>query len=267
MTKVSIKNPDQLLEYCRLNNVPFKLRQTIGSKHIICEFGEYIWYPKSAFKKSDLYFIKKVRLHCENLKPVKFNEKSISYIRSGKMKAGTLKSELYEIDLSSAYWELAYKSKYISKEIYEEGQKVNKIVRLMALGNLAKRPTSFEFDGQKFVTIEKDEFPKTSGFFFEVSRQTDQIMKMLTILLGFDFLFYWVDAIFIQGENKKELIIEYLEYHNIKYKLKPIYQITKSSNKITVIEEKGEKKPRIFTFQKVKKIVSIQKIEKNGELF
>lgn len=265
--KVSIKNPDQLLEYCRQNNIPFKLRQTIGSKHIICEFGEYTWYPKSAFKKSDLYFIKKVRLYCEGLKPVKLNEKSISYIRQGNIKKGTLKYELYEIDLSSAYWELAYKSKFISKDIYEEGQSVNKIVRLMALGNLAKRPTNFEFDGNSFVSIEKDEYPLTSGFFFDVSRQTDQIMKMLTILIGFNFLFYWVDAIFIQGEEKKNLIIEYLENNNIKYKLKPLYKIIKSSNKITVIEEKGEKKPRVFTFQKTKKIVSITKIDKNGELF
>lgn len=234
---IATKNPNDLLEYCRDNGVPFVLEQTMFTKKIRCVFGEFKWNQNTDLTLKELSFITKVKRHFETLKEYpNVNRSNINYIKQGKIKNGRLKKELFEIDLKSAYWELS--KLWLSKELYKEGLGVKKKVRLMALGNLAKQISVFNFDGVEFT--DKPTFIKsenTENYFFKVSQETDLIMRNLIMIAQNSFLFYWVDAIFIDSKKNKNFICDFLESNNIDFKVVPIYSIVKKNHSIEVLNE------------------------------
>ena len=248
MINIQCYNPEQFLTDLKRNKQPFILEKTLYTKRIYCKFGKLVWNQKTELKFKDLNFINSVRRHAEKLNniPEYLNRKNIYYINKNSDKPKNFSKNIYEIDLSGAYWELAYKNNYISYEIYKSGLEVKKKVRLMALGNLAKRTAVMQFNGNEFLPITYKESQKTKNIFFDVAKQTDEIMRKMAILCGNDYIFYWVDAIFFRGEKNFEILKEWLEANEIKFKTIRIKEIKITKNNIFVNDENEQK--RNFNF-------------------
>lgn len=261
---IKIFNPKMLIKKLKEDGRPFKIVSTTLTKRIITDAAEYIYTAESGLKLNELVLIKHVKDYVikNNIK-ASVNRSKIQYINKGILKNGVHKTQLFEIDLKSAYWTLAFKKGYISKEIFDRGnntERISKKARLIALGNLAKRKVNIEFDGVNFLKPDIEYSDDTENIFFSVSQETDAIMNKLKFIAGSDYLFYWVDAIFIRGERAVNEITEYLKEINLDFKVVEIKKIVKTNSYIKVFDDKHEE-PRPFIFEplKIKDLSSIIK--------
>ncbi len=83
---------------------------------------------------------------------------------------------------------------------------------------------------------------QTEGVFFSVSLKTDEVMNLCRTIADKNFLFYWVDAIFLKTEKSKNEVIDYLKSQNIEFKIKKIDKIYKDNLNIQVHDKKGIRK-------------------------
>jgi hypothetical protein len=269
-----IRNPKEILSRLKAKGEAFQLISTTLTKKIITATRTYYFTQKTGLKMAELGLIKAVKDYVidNNIKCKSYKGK-ISYVNRAILKNGTYKKQLYEVDLNSAFWNFAYKNKHISKEIYEKGNNkkiISKKARLIALGNLAKVQKVFDYNGSEFDGFNQIESSDTESVFFKVAHQTDNVMSKLKILANKKYLFYWVDAIFIQGNDTLKLIEQYLKDNKLTYKVIPLNEVLKTQNYIKVWDDKhlysntdyvkgkctkvqiGEPKPRLFNFEPLK---------------
>jgi hypothetical protein len=250
LNKLNVKKLDLLIDSLKLANEKFELKKTNSTTTLNYEGTSYKESKNGGLiKKNELFFIQKVLKYVsENCTGVSIDRSKITYIKQGNLKNGYKYSkDIYEIDLNGAYWNSAYKKKYISKEIYLQGLKVSKVCRLVALGNLAKCTNVFEFNGNEYIHKGIIRSETTEGVFFDCSTECDNIMKMLKVIANENFYFYWVDAIIFKTEKTKYEICEYLDSINVPYKIKKINTLHKQADNIKIIDLNGS---RTFNFKK-----------------
>lgn len=273
MKKLGIKNITQIMNYLYSINKPFELEQTMFTKKIIPLDANYYYSfmdNSSGIKPNELGFIGLVKKHCEKINfPLIVDRTVINYIKPSftdpvyKLKGG------YEIDLTGAYWEFCYKEGCLTENLYKRGLEVRKKVRLIALGNLAKRLARLRYDGFKYLPIVFESSYKTENIFFHVSQLTDLLMSKLIVLAERDFLFYWCDAIFVKTPQARARIENYLISENIKYKALELIKVHRQQSKIEVWDEKHktETNPegrRVFNFKKNNLLIGLLNKPKNG---
>lgn len=245
----------------KVNEVPFKIVQTGSSKKVVTEEITYSQKLNSKLNGYELNLIKQVKLRAMKLNLSSFpkiTSKDIPFVtKKIEFRGRTYKSEIYELDLSSAYWNYALQSGVIDKNIFQYANKpkVSKFARLVALGNLAKRPLITEFDGKKYAKMYQEQESEFAKLFYLCAQYTSiQIIDLKRIAeKEGKFLFYWVDAIFFQGEKALVEIKAELKKKNIKYKIYKLDKITRKKDLIEVYCEEHKRKIRPFKFHKTKK--------------
>lgn len=239
-TKELINTIDSLKE----NNKPHEIHKTSLTTVLKYKNLTFKETQGGLIKNKELFFIQKVKKYInENTLGVYCDRSKIKYIKEGKItKHRWYKSQLYEIDLNAAYWNFARKFNYIDESLFLHGKKVSKLTRLVSLGNLAKTTTILKFNGENYEFIGETRSEETEGVFFSVSLATDQTMNMLRTIADKNFLFYWVDAIFLKTEKSKKEVCEYLKSQNIDFKIKKIDKILKDDININVVDKKGIRK-------------------------
>lgn len=185
---------------------PFKLVKS-GTTY---ELVSSLWNEKAfrrGFSAEDLRFINSVRHHVDKediaLKFVDtdFKGSEIKYIRVNDFKAGDRVDDLIYIDVNAAYWHTAHILGVISDPIFKKGNGVNKIVRLAALGSLAKTKSVWEFDGKSFGKKETIRKGETENIWFAICKRVSDVMYKISKEIGKDFVFYWVDGIYIKNKD------------------------------------------------------------------
>ncbi len=265
--KIHIRNPHEILNFLIKNKIPYLLEQTMFTKTIYAKGNEYYFVSNdSGIKKHELGFIGLVKKHCEKLNvSINVDRSKINYIQPDiNFKQSYKIKNKWEIDLTGAYWEFCNSQGWLTQSLYERGLEVKKKVRLIAMGNLAKRTAIIKFDGTKHEPIKFERSLGTENIFFYVSQLTDLLMRKLIVLAGEDFLFYWCDAIFVDSEEAKDKIVKYLNEELIKHKVIFINSIFRDKHRIETIDEAHinlkidpktgkEKNPlgkRVFNFRK-----------------
>ena len=235
-----IKNWSEYIDSLVKSKIPFEVQKSTNDIKIITPFGtEKNRIATSGLPLSQLWFIKAVKQYCERLN-LTFNidRARIKYLDVGRISEQKI-NNVYEIDLSSAYWNFAYREGIINTVLYNKGQQVDKLVRLAALGSLAKQVTTMYFDGVRWTVKGITEGGK-ADYFFRVAELTGEIMHRLKLEAGPDYLFFWVDAIFFQGDalNKIESVLAEL---NLPYKKYLIDTVEKRDGVIFVKSKQWQK--------------------------
>lgn len=275
MKQIKVKNIKKLIRSYKLAHKKFRLRSTTMTKRLITGEKTYKNYPLNTLLSCEKKLIRSVNKYNLTIDQPKVNRSRITYMREGFINNGVLHNELFEIDLNRAYWEFAYRSKeqIISKEIYlngmnldlngneipkilnKNGECINHVSKksvLIALGHLAKVTTDVEFNGNYF---ERPTFihPPTENSFFKCSQETDSLVKILSVLAGKNFLFFWCDAVFVQGIKTKDLLCNYLANEiGFKFKVMDLLRIERTNSYINVWDKyhlkngKPEARPFIF---------------------
>lgn len=186
---------------------------------------------KSGFTPDDLNFIKRVKKYIidndipDRFVDVDYLDSKIDYIDVGVFESGVVLEDLLEIDINGAYWETAYILGVISKPIYERGKELDKKVRLASLGSLAKKKDVWIYDGKK-MKREVIRSYQTENIWFAICKRVSDVMQEAVKLIGSEFVFYWVDGIYIR--NDKSLLgslISLFASYGYETKVKSIHSV------------------------------------------
>lgn len=102
---------------------------------------------------------------------------------------------VWEVDLTKAYYYSAYILGYISEEFFNKTLKLPKQIRLRLLGSIATIKNIETFDGEEII-YEQISDPLFRAVWHNVSCKVDKVMSDIAHALGDHFLFYWVDGIY-----------------------------------------------------------------------
>lgn len=119
--------------------------------------------------------------------------------------------EVVNVDLNSAYLTVLHRDGFISDELYNKINDVDKKSRLVLIGLLAYEPEIWEFKGGERTNIKREGNP-FRNFFFYCVQQVSDCMKETYNLIRNDFIFSWVDGIyFICDGFLKDLSVELIK--------------------------------------------------------
>ena len=141
----------------------------------------------------------------------------------------------YNIDLSSAYAYCLYNCELITKKTFNYLLKLPKMERLTAVGMLATSHVKYFYSGGKCVDFKPYREPTAQIFFFLID-EINYLMQDIKWILGNDFIFYWVDGVFIKPSVSKKKI---QDVENLLISLKYPYKYEKVENfSVTRIQDK-----------------------------
>jgi hypothetical protein len=168
--------------------------------------------------------------------------------------------DVINIDLKSAYATILYKDGLISKDCFEYVCGCTKQERLACVGMLASRKKHFDFDHTGCVReggFEEVVSP-TSNFFFHAVKRTFDIMTTLKALSGEDYLFTWVDGIYLwPNEQTVARCAEYLDSIGFNYTIDHLRDfevvVNEKRAKINFLKQdkKGNWTPKPFTLPSI----------------
>jgi len=252
-------NIDEIIDSLKKRNIPFTIYQTTLTKIVKMEKFDYFYTKQGQLKNIELAFINKVKRHVEknfDLNTLKeITSQNVKFVDDYKfLKRNVFYSkEIFEIDLTSAFFYAAKKLEIINEEMFFQAlndKRISKKARLVALGNLAKRKIEVSFKNGKFEKPILHPPPPTAKCFFACASYVSDIMAGLKFNCGENFLFFWVDAIFFQTEKCKKEIELMLNEVDFPYKIKEIDRVIRKNEQIIVYDDYLGDKKRVFNFTK-----------------
>jgi len=182
-----------------------------GNYELISDLFKHKTFSKTDYKPKDLNFIKSVKNYIIKneiyMRPAfekQYFASDVHYMRIAKVPIGELFENVFEVDLDEAYWKTAHLLGIINDDIYVKGQKgsISKQVRLTALGSLAKKVYYYQFKGDSLRNIKSESDPLLENLWFTICKRVADVMNDCIKALGKEFIFYWVDGIYIKGKQK-----------------------------------------------------------------
>jgi hypothetical protein len=218
-----VKVLKQKCEYLYKHGKSFTLVKSGGTYELVSS----LWNEKAAargFRADDLAFINKVRNHVEKNNIVVdfidtyYKGEDIQYVKVKDYAVGEEIQDLVYIDINGAYWQTAHHLGIINDALYLKGLEINKVVRLAALGSLAKTKDIWKYDGKDFKKTETIRNPN-ENLWFAICKRVSDVMIEVVNKVGDDFVFYWVDGIYIK--NKPEVVaLVYKTFSDLGYTTK-----------------------------------------------
>jgi len=187
----------------------YEIKVINGNFELISDLFVHKTFKKGDYTVDELRFIKDVRFYImknEIYLDPKFQEnqvfpEDIHYVRVARVPLGKLFKNVCEVDIDQAYWETAYQLGIIDEKLYQRGSKghISKKARLTALGSLAKKTYHYKFKGEKLLDTIIDREPLLENLWFTICKRVSDVMNEVIAALGSDFIFYWVDGIYMNN--------------------------------------------------------------------
>lgn len=229
-------------------NVNFVKQQTTSTTIIITEKQKRIFSntPRFLSKREMMLqkqLLKEIKNNTENKIIIKDPKSKLHYfkfdnsIRQMSDMLGEVVSvkNICEMDITKAYYKIAYNLNYISKEFYEKTLKLPKYIRLRLLGSIATRKIIETYEGEKLIDVKIKENEKNRAIWHNICKNLDEIIIEAADAIKDYFLFYWVDGIYFKkddniknDENQSSIqVLKYIfEKHNLEYTTKNIQKMT-----------------------------------------
>ena len=113
--------------------------------------------------------------------------------------------KILNIDITSAYATCLLRNELITKKTYTILKKLPKTDRLPCVGMLATSHTKFTYKNGECTDVSPYR-SKTAPIFFFLIDEINYIMQNIQLLLGDNFIFYWVDGVFFDYNTNKECV-------------------------------------------------------------
>lgn len=158
------------------------------------------------------------------LLPVKVDYEYVKYHNTGFIYDKIYCDKVYMVDVSSCYATILKNKGLISVETYNYLCSIPKKERLAAVGMMAGRKNVFSINEKGEIAnhvVKKSEY---ADYFFYCVQETYRIMDECKRLLGNDYLFSWVDAIYFNGYKNVNIVMDYLRD---KHKLDTTWNVLK----------------------------------------
>lgn len=212
--RITNKKLENVVDSFVHNGIPFKCKVTNGRTELYSKVGNYM-NKEGMFPSHELNFIKSVKANIIKKKlyekiPNKFlTEKERStvkyYTYNNRYKAGSIVDNIYEVDMKSAYWNMLNSEGLLTEKLYSDGNYVSKKSRLAAVGTLAKKTEIYEFDGVQQHTMPEEISELTEHIWYHICDKVGNILAKIARACGKDFVFFWVDGIFIHKNSLEKV--------------------------------------------------------------
>lgn len=108
---------------------------------------------------------------------------------------------VYNVDITGAYMRSGAILGSIPEQMYKDviSGKVDKKVRLKGFGAIASSYIVLEMRGNEIITHRTDQNEKYRPHFFQAAKLVGEIIHAAAQKVGTDFLFYWVDGIYLRS--------------------------------------------------------------------
>jgi hypothetical protein len=152
------------------------------------------------------------------------------------------------LDITSAYPYCLFINKLIGLDTFNYLMALPKNERLPAIGMIAKKSVWIDYQKGKATTWDVKTGEYANIFFFVIQQITD-LMAWAADIAGEDFLFYWVDGIFLKPTISKKKLQEitgifaeqgyYYKYENVKN-----FSVVRENDKLYInMIKNGDEKP------------------------
>ena len=152
------------------------------------------------------------------------------------------------LDITSAYPYCLWINRLITEDTFNFLMQLPKNERLPAIGMIAKKSVWIEYKKGKATDWDLKQGEYGNIFFFIIQQITD-LMAWAAEIAGDDFLFYWVDGIFLKPSISKKKLNEitgifaeqgyYYKYENVKN-----FSVVRDNDKLFInMIKNGEEKP------------------------
>ena len=204
----------------------FTLKQTLRTVKIELDDENYL-FSDTKMTIPEMILQKKMKKEVEGVY-VEDNPTLPSYVPKYYSFSPTLKNiedysgtyhsynNICEFDITSAYYKTALNLGYISEEFYRECIDLPKAWRLRLIGSIATAKDVFTYEQGELVGHEVIKNEKNRKAWSNIVNAVDNCMQSVKEIIGDDFLFYWVDGIFMTTENNTKL--ELIKLANIIFK-------------------------------------------------
>ncbi|HEX7904830.1 MAG TPA: hypothetical protein VF487_13220 [Chitinophagaceae bacterium] len=146
------------------------------------------------------------------------------------------------IDLKSAYATALYNKGILSLGTFEYMSRLSKIDRLACLGMLASKKNYFNYNDKGELTDHWKEVNPLENFFYHAVEIIQDVMNNIQILCGSNYLFTWVDGVYLQNDpDAIEEIGNYLKNEKYPYSIDTLhnFDVKIVNNKVKVEFLKG----------------------------
>jgi len=154
---------------------------------------------------------------------------------------------IFCIDIKSAYPSALLNEKLILIDTFNELQMLDKLERLKSIGMLASKKTILFYHRGTLndYDLKENEY---SNYFFYTQYVIGEIMNLIEIELGNDFLFFWIDGIYFKNEINIKKVCDILQKANYLFSIEKLDYISLIKNeKINVFLKPENKKEKRFT--------------------
>ena len=143
-------------------------------------------------------------------------------------------NNVMEMDITKAYYQMAYNLGYISKKFFEMTLKLPKIIRLRLLGSIATKRIVETFVNGKRTEFKVVEDLRMRDIWFHICYNVGKVMKQCSNAIQDYFIFYWVDGIYFQrhpqfneeNDPTKQIIQKIFQKNNLKFSINQLEKIS-----------------------------------------
>lgn len=252
LKKIPLK---EALEYFNANWKEFELKLTNYTMEFKVGENEKYLFSNSVMSKSVfIYYQTMKRDNGGEVREVPQGYKYFDFAGIESIKEG---EKLFCVDINSAYLSILLRDKIILPETFEKiSKRAQKKHRLQCVGMFAKNPIKMIFKDGKIKGYNVDASP-FKWIFYHAVKETFSAMDAVKNALINDFIFYWVDGIFIRGDPQRA--VEILKSFGLDSKIEEVKNI-KIKEGYMCFDKWSEKKE---TFEK--KILFLPKTNKEDK--
>ena len=139
-----------------------------------------------------------------------------------------------EMDITKAYYQMAYNLGYISKKFFLMTLSLPKEIRLRLLGSIATKRVVEKWENGKMVEMKVVEDLRMRDIWFHICYKVGKVMKECSEAIQEFFIFYWVDGIYFQrhprfteqSDPTKQIIQKIFEKNKLKFTINQLEKIS-----------------------------------------
>lgn len=171
-------------------------------------------------------------------KPIPEIDKSTLYYYDHDLKNNISLESVFAIDITNAYATQLFNNLLISAETFAYISKIKKDDRLAAVGMLASNKHEFEYNKDGTLINYRHIINELENFFYLCVRNVAHVMGDLKKIASKNYLFTWVDCLYVQPDRELLKQIEgHLQSINIFYTVEMLFKFNvriRESGKINV---------------------------------
>jgi hypothetical protein len=240
-----------LVKFCKLAKLPFKVTISNYTQKI----ESVILLAKQMEDHKSTRFFASAQMVKKDVKnkPLPDCPKEFSKFNDFNIRDEFFIDEIWAVDISSAYATMLHNAGYISDKTFDFIQKLPKLERLASIGMLASNKKEFIFNKEGELEDIQEIVSPTENYFYFAVQETARVMQEAKEIAFNndidDYLFTWVDCIYFKNPEKIQIVTDYFDSINVKYKVSKYSQflVTRKRKHFSVSFFDDKEKKKIFS--------------------